>query len=185
MATSKKAVKTAKATAPAGDLGVEVRQSAIHGRGVFATRTIPEGATIIEYTGELITDDEIEVRYPENMKGLNHTFVFGVRDDVNIDGGVGGNESRFINHSCDPNCDSYDKGDKIFIRAAKRIRTGEELTYDYSIEAGEPLTPDLIRRWPCVCGTKFCRGTVLVHEPPKKKKAAKKKAGKKAKKRRN
>lgn len=183
MATSKKAVKAA---APAGDLGIEVRRSAIHGSGVFATRSIPEGATIIEYTGELITDDEIEVRYPENMKGLNHTFVFGVRDDVNIDGGAGGNESRFINHSCDPNCDSYDKGDKIFIRAAKRIRPGDELTYDYAIEAGEPITPDLMRRWPCVCGTKFCRGTVLVHEPPKKKKkkqATKKKAAKRAKKR--
>ena len=175
MVTRKNAVAAASA-----DAGVEVRQSPIHGSGVFATRTIPEDAIILEYTGERINEAEIDVRYPENMDGLNHTFVFGIRHDLNIDGGAGGNESRWINHSCEPNCDSFDRDDRIFIRAAKRIRAGEELTYDYAIEAGEPITADLMRRWPCVCGTKFCRGTVLVHEPKPK---TRKKPGKKTKKR--
>lgn len=164
---------------PAAGPGIEVRKSSIHGSGVFATRMIAEGETIIEYTGERINEAEIDVRYPENMEGLNHTFVFGIRHDLNIDGGSGGNESRWINHSCEPNCDSYDTDDRIFIRAAARIRPGEELTYDYAIEAGEPLTTDLMRRWPCECGTKFCRGTVLVHEPKPK---TRKKAGNGAKK---
>ena len=148
-----------------------VRQSGIHGRGVFARLPINEDDTVIEYKGEIISEDEIERRYPEDLEGLNHTFVFGVEHDYNIDGGSLGNAARWINHSCEPNCDTYEENKRIFIRAARRIRAGEELTYDYAIEAGEPLTKALKKRWPCWCGAKKCRGTVLIPSPkPKKKK---------------
>jgi len=151
---------------------IVVRSSGIHGRGVFARRRIREGETIIEYKGERITEAEIERRYPEDKAGLNHTFVFGIEHDLNIDGGVKGNSARWINHSCDANCDTYEENKRIFVRAARDIASGEELTYDYAIEAGEPLTKAVKARWPCWCGAKKCRGTVLVPTPkPRKKKA--------------
>lgn len=155
-----KARKSAKS--PVRPPRIQARRSAIHGRGVFALEPIREGTTIIEYTGERITEAEIERRYPESREQMNHTFVFGIRHDVNIDGGVGGNASRFINHACEPNCDTYEKDERMFIRAARNIRAGEELTYDYAIEAGEPITPQLKACWPCWCGARTCRGTVLV-----------------------
>jgi hypothetical protein len=151
---------------------IVVRSSGIHGRGVFARRRIREGETIIEYKGERITEAEIERRYPEDKKGLNHTFVFGIEHDLNIDGGAKGNSARWINHSCDANCDTYEENKRIFVRAARDIASGEELTYDYAIEAGEPITKAVKARWPCWCGAKKCRGTVLVPTPkPRKKKA--------------
>lgn len=146
-----------------------VRQSGIHGRGVFVRLPINEDDTVIEYKGEIISEDEIERRYPEDLEGLNHTFVFGVEHDYNIDGGSKGNAARWINHSCEPNCDTYEENKRIYIRAIRRIRPGEELTYDYAIEAGEPLTKALKKRWPCWCGAKKCRGTVLIPSPKPKK----------------
>ena len=139
-----------------------VRRSPIHGRGVFALRPIPAGTRIIEYEGERIDDAEALVRYPETMNGENHTFVFEVAPDLNIDGGSGGNSSRFINHSCDPNCETVDEDCRIFVETVRDIGAGEELTYDYNIDAGEPITPSVMRRWPCRCGGRNCRGTVLV-----------------------
>jgi len=151
-----------------------VRRSGIHGRGVFARRPIRAGETIVEYKGERVTEAEIGRRYPEDMHGINHTFVFGIEHDLNIDGGAKGNTARWINHSCDPNCDTFEANKRIYVRAARNIRPGEELTYDYAIEAGEPLTRALKARWPCWCGAKKCRGTVLVPTPkPRRKKKAK------------
>ena len=139
-----------------------VRRSGIHGKGVFALRPIAEDETVIEYKGEIVSEAEIGRRYPEDREGLNHTFVFGVEHDYNIDGGAQGNAARWINHSCAPNCDTFEENKRIYVRAARRIRPGEELTYDYAIEAGEPLTKVLKSRWPCWCGAARCRGTVLV-----------------------
>ena len=139
-----------------------VRRSGIHGKGVFARRPIAEDETVIEYKGEIVSEAEIGRRYPEDREGLNHTFVFGVEHDCNIDGGAQGNAARWINHSCAPNCDTFEENKRIYVRAARRIRPGEELTYDYAIEAGEPLTKALKSRWPCWCGAARCRGTVLV-----------------------
>ena len=151
---------------------VVVRRSGIHGRGVFARCLIREDETVCEYKGERISEAEIGRRYPEDMDGVNHTFVFGIEYDLNIDGGVNGNIARWINHACDPNCDTFEKGKRIYVRAIRDIRPGEELSYDYAIEAGEPLTKAVKARWPCWCGTKKCRGTVLVSTPkPRKKKA--------------
>lgn len=152
---------------------IEVRRSGIHGRGVFARRAIRQGETVCEYKGELITEAEIARRYPEDRKGVNHTFVFSVSRNRNIDGGSRGNIARFINHSCDPNCESFEKDKRIFIAALRDIRRGEELFYDYCIESDEPVTKALKALWPCWCGTKNCRGTVLL--PPPRMKTRKKK----------
>ena len=153
---------------------IVVRRSGIHGRGVFARRPIREDETVCEYKGERISEKEIGRRYPEIMDGINHTFVFGIELDLNIDGGAEGNIARWINHSCDPNCDTYEKDKRIFVRAIRNIRPGEELSYDYAIEAGEPLTKAVKARWPCWCGTKKCRGPVLVPTPkPRRKKREK------------
>lgn len=150
---------------------IVARSSGIHGRGVFARRAIREDETVCEYKGEIISEKEVARRYPEDMQGLNHTFIFGVAHDHNIDAGVNGNIARWINHSCAPNCDTYEEDRRIFVRAARDIRPGEELSYDYAIEAGERFTKAVKARWPCWCGAKQCRGTVLVPTPRPKNKA--------------
>ncbi|OGA30168.1 MAG: hypothetical protein A3I01_14270 [Betaproteobacteria bacterium RIFCSPLOWO2_02_FULL_65_24] len=152
---------------------IVVRRSGIHGRGVFARRLMREDETVCEYKGEITSETEAARRYPENMGGLNHTFIFGIAHDHNIDGGAKGNIARWINHSCDPNCDTYEEDKRMFVRAIRDIRPGEELSYDYCIEAGERITKTVKARWPCWCGTKNCRGTVLVPTPKRKKKKAK------------
>jgi len=136
-----------------------VRRSPIHGRGVFALRPIPAGTRIIEYEGERIDDAEALVRYPETMNGENHTFVFEVAPDLNIDGGSGGNSSRFINHSCEPNCETVDEDGRIFVEALRDIAAGEELTYDYLYERSPGDDENFYR---CECGAPGCRGTMLV-----------------------
>ncbi len=158
---------------------IVVRKSGIHGRGVYANRRIREDETVCEYKGEIISELEVARRYPENMEGLNHTFIFGIENDHNIDGGAKGNIARWINHSCDPNCDTFDENKRMFIRAIRDIRPGEELSYDYCIETNERITKEVKSRWPCWCGAKKCRGTVLIREQKPKKKA-KKKAKRKA-----
>lgn len=164
-----------KKKSPSRARRIVVRRSKLHGRGVFARAPIREGETIVEYKGERITEDEIERRYPEKRNGINHTFVFGIEYDLNIDGGSRGNIARWINHSCDGNCDTFEEDKRIYVRAARNIRPGEELTYDYAIELDEPLTPALKACWPCWCGVKKCRGTVLVKpRKPRRKTAARK-----------
>jgi SET domain-containing protein len=153
-----------------------MRRSGIHGRGVFAHRLIHENETVCEYKGEIISEAEVARRYPENMEGLNHTFIFGIEHDHNIDGGAKGNIARWINHSCDPNCDTFEKDKRMFIRAIRDIRPGEEISYDYWIEAGERITKAVKARWPCWCGAKKCRGTVLVPTPRPGKKAKRRSA---------
>ena len=158
--------------------GIVVRRCGIHGRGVFARRLIREDETVCEYNGEIISETEVARRYPEDMGGLNHTFAFGVEHDYNIDGGgAKGNIARWINHSCGPNCDTYEQDKRIYVRAIRDIRPSEELFYDYAIEAGERLTEAVKARRPCCCGAKKCRGTVLVPTPKPKKKKRRPSAG--------
>jgi SET domain-containing protein len=138
-----------------------VRESPIQGKGGFAWRWIRAGTRIVEYTGERISQDEADQRYDDDEMDRHHTFLFSVDEDTVIDAGVNGNEARFINHSCDPNCEAVDDGGRIFIEAIRHIAPGEELFYDYGYELDEPLTPSLKRQYPCHCGAENCRGTIL------------------------
>lgn len=141
-----------------------VRRSPRHGRGVYAAARIPAGTPIIEYTGELITEAEGERRYPTLPDGREepeHTYLLTLDEYRVIDANVGGNAARFINHSCEPNCEPIAYGDHMWIVAIRDIRPGEELAYDYAIELDEPHTPARKRRFPCRCGTRGCRGSLL------------------------
>jgi uncharacterized protein len=140
-----------------------VRNSRIHGRGVYAARKIKEGETIIEYRGERITWKEADRRPPSDPDDPNHTFFFSLDDGRHvIDANVGGNAARWINHSCEPNCETEETGDgRVYIQAIRDIRRGEELLYDYSLIVDERLTPTLKRQYECRCGSDDCRGTML------------------------
>ena len=138
-----------------------LRRSGIHGRGVFARELIPAGTRLIEYTGERITQEEGDRRYPWDDSVPYHTLLFNVDADLLVDGGVGGNLSRFINHSCDPNCASAVEDHRIYIDAIRDIAPGEELTFDYQLITQERHTPAVKRRFPCHCGAASCRGTML------------------------
>ena len=140
------------------------RTSGRHGLGVFAARPIKAGTRIIEYTGELISHEEGERRYPtapDFHEEAEHTYLLQLDDDRVIDANVGGNDARFINHSCAPNCEPMPAGDRMWIVSVRDIRVGEELAYDYAIELDEPHTPARKQRLPCHCGERSCRGSML------------------------
>jgi uncharacterized protein len=144
-----------------------VRRSRIQGRGVFARRDIERGARVVEYTGERITHHQADERYPDDdANGKHHTFLFAVDDRLVIDAGTGGNEARFINHSCDPNCEVVITRRRVFIDALRDIAKGEEVLYDYWYMTDETYTlEDLRRIYPCRCGSPKCRGTLA--RPPR------------------
>ena len=140
---------------------IQVRRSGVHGKGVFALQDIAEGETLIEYVGEVISWDEAQDRHPHDPEDPNHTFYFHVNEDRVIDALHGGNSSRWINHSCDPNCEADEDNDRIFIKAIRNIKAGEELNYDYGLIIDEPYTKKLKAEYPCWCGSANCRGTLL------------------------
>jgi len=142
-------------------LPFEVRASPIQGVGGFALRPIPAGVRIIEYAGERLTPAQADARYPDVEGERHHTFLFAIDDDVVVDAAVDGNEARFINHSCDPNCDAVIDEGRIWIESIRDIATGEELAYDYAYLLEERHTPSAKRRYPCHCGSTSCRGTIL------------------------
>ena len=141
-----------------------MRRSPIQGRGAFATRPIAAGTRLIEYTGERITPAEADRRYPDDAPGRHHTFLFAIDDDVVVDAGVRGNAARWINHSCDPNCDAVIDGGRIFIETIRDVAPGEELAYDYAYVLEERHTAAAKRRFPCHCGAITCRGTMLARK---------------------
>lgn len=146
----------------------EIRSSDIAGRGAFALQRIPKGTRLIEYTGERVSHDVADARYDEEERqGNTHTVLFSVDDKTVIDANVGGNDARFFNHSCDPNCTSVIVRRRVYLETLCEIQPGEELTYDYEIpnEGEDPETAR--RKWPCHCGAPNCRGTLLL--PPAKK----------------
>ena len=152
-----------------------VRNSAIHGRGVFAARKLRKGKTVIEYKGDLTTWDIASLRPDSDPDNPYHTFIFELSDNRVIDAGVKGNAARWINHSCDPNClTSEDDDGRVFIEALRKIRSGEELTYDYRLSYDGRVTRKVRAAFECRCGAEQCRGTMLLLK--KKKKAAKRKA---------
>ena len=145
----------------------ELRKSGIQGRGAFATRRIRKGTRIIEYIGERISSEEGDERYDDSAMGRHHTFLFSLDDGTVVDAAVGGNDARFINHSCDPNCEAVIEKGHIYIDALRTIQPGEELGYDYAYERSDDHTEDDEKLYKCKCGSDNCRGTILA--PPKRK----------------
>ena len=155
---------------------IVVRRSRIQGRGVFARRDIASGTRVVEYTGARISHDEADDRYPDDAaNGKHHTFLFAVDDRLVIDATTGGNESRFINHSCDPNCEVVITRRRVFIDALRDIAKGDEILYDYWYMTDESYTlEDLRKIYPCRCGAPKCRGTLA--RPPRRTPAKKSRA---------
>lgn len=154
---------------------IQTRRSGVHGKGVFAVQDIPRGETLIEYVGEVIDWEEALRRHPHDPKDPNHTFYFHIDEDHVIDAKVGGNSSRWINHSCDPNCEADEVDGRVFIKSLRKIKAGEELNYDYGLIIDEPYTKKLKAEYPCWCGSKNCRGTLLAPKDDKPGKSEKKK----------
>ena len=138
-----------------------VRPSGIEGLGAFATEPVAPGVRLIEYAGERLTPAEAEARYPDADGVRHHTYLFAIDDAVVVDAAVNGNEARFINHSCAPNCDAVIDGGRIWIETIHDIEPGEELAYDYAFVLAERHTTAAKRRYPCHCGAVTCRGTIL------------------------
>ena len=158
----------------------ELRHSPIQGWGGFATRPIRKGTRIIEYLGERITQEESDRRYDDEKMARHHTFLFALDSGTVIDAAVDGNEARFLNHSCDPNCEAVEQDDRIFIEAKRSIRPGEELVYDYSYSREDVENiKDAEQLYVCYCGSPKCRGTILT--PPKKKRKTAAKGSRKGK----
>lgn len=142
-----------------------VKHSPIHGTGVFAARDIAEGEEIIHYEGRIVTHDEAD----DGVEDNGHTFLFTLNDMYVIDGGVDGNDARYINHSCEPNCEPWlvedadgdPAKDRVVIQALRPIKAGEELSYQYGITTEEPLDAEERAMWVCRCGSPKCSGTML------------------------
>ena len=151
---------------------IEVRNSSVHGHGVFATRAIKKGERIIEYLGERVSHKEADRRYELKDENDSHTFLFIVDSKTVIDAGVDGNDARYFNQSCDPNCESTVEKKRVFIDAMRDIAQGEELTYDYQIYRDWDDPDNIDEVFACRCGSPKCRGTMLWPPEPKKKKRA-------------
>ena len=133
-------------------MGLIVRSSDIHAAGVYTTGDIPEGTFVVEYTGPRITRERAEELYGSRQ----HTYLFGLDDGVNIIDGHG--VAAFINHACDPNCETDEVDGRVWIIALRNIKAGEELTYDYNLYDGDEDPAE------CRCGSKHCRGTMYSEE---------------------
>ena len=159
-----------------------VRRSPLHGSGLFARRKIPAGTRVIEYGGKRISAREADRRHPANPDDPFHTFFFALNSGEVIDGGDRGNDARWINHSCMPNCEAQESrhGKRVFIVALYDIKRGEELFYDYGLISEGKITKKLKQSYGCLCGTPACRGTMLALPEKKTKQKAAVNAAKKA-----
>jgi hypothetical protein len=155
---------------------VEVRRSNVHGLGVFATQRIVKGTRIIEYVGERVSHDEADRRYEVKDANDSHTFLFIVDSKTVIDAGTDGNDARFFNHSCDPNCESVVENKRVFIEAIRTVESGAELTYDYQIQREDDDPDNIDEVFACRCGFPQCRGTMLWPTERKPKRAKRKKS---------
>mgnify|MGYP001816756151 CR=1 FL=1 len=139
---------------------VEVRNSEIHGSGVYAAKDIPEGTRIIEYVGEKIDKEESEKRAWKQMAHAEETgdaavYIFTLSKKWDVDGNVPWNTARLLNHSCSPNCETWIEEKKIFIYAQRTIAKGEELTFDYGFDL------ECYEDHPCLCGSDNCIGYIV------------------------
>jgi hypothetical protein len=142
-----------------------VRSSGIHAAGCFAQQSIRKGQKVVEYTGERMLHDNADKLY----ENLPYTYLFGTSDGETVIDGFG--MAMYINHSCDPNCETEeDEQGKVWIMSMRDIKAGEELTYDYLLYEGDGDAP-------CSCGSRKCRGSMYSPKElaRRKREAAKKK----------
>ena len=138
-----------------------VRTSKIHGRGVFAARPIRKDIRVLEYTGPIISEKEAdEVGISTDKDGHSHTMLFQVSKKRVINGNEGG-DARYVNHGCDPNCETEQDGDQIFIKSLRAIKKGEELVYDYHLQVPGKITDKVRKEYACFCGSPDRRGTQI------------------------
>lgn len=140
---------------------IAVRQSSVHGRGVFALRDIQAGERIIEYKGRVMSWRSAIARHQKLACEDGHTFVFGLSDGRVIDGGAGGNSARWINHACTPNCTAEEDEGRVFIFASHAIRAGDEILIDYQLSVDGRRTAAVRAAYACRCQSQECRGTML------------------------
>ncbi len=169
----KSASKTLRKSAPIATEAPPTRRKAIvtnspiHGRGVVAARDLKAGERVCEYKGERIGWPEALRRHPHDPAQPFHTFYFSLDDDTVIDGNVNGNFAKWINHSCEPNCEAElteprnGNPPRVYIAATRDIQAGEELVYNYGLTLDERHTPKLKREFACRCGSARCTGTML------------------------
>ena len=141
----------------------DVRNSEIHGRGVYAAADIANETQIIEYIGEYVDKDESEKRAWDQAAVAEKTgdaavYIFTLDKKWDIDGDVPWNDARLINHSCEPNCEAWIEGDQIFIYSLRDIKDGEELTFDYGFDI------ECYVDHPCLCGRPSCVGYIVSRE---------------------
>ena len=138
-----------------------MRSSKIQGKGAFAVRKIPAGTRIVEYVGQKISPEVAWERYDDDNMERHHTFLFTLDDETIVDAGVRGNNARFINHSCEPNCTTVIEDGRIYVEALKEIPKGGELLYDYKLEREGRYQKAWDALYACKCGAPACRGTML------------------------
>lgn len=132
---------------------LEFHASAIQGTGAFAKRPIPKGKRVIEYLGEKITKAESLRRCEQD-----NFFIFNLGDEFDLDGDVGWNPAKFINHSCAPNCEAELCDGRIWIVTLRRIQPGEEIVFNYSYDLED------YEEHPCRCGAVNCVGYIVAEE---------------------
>jgi uncharacterized protein len=148
-------------------MGLMIRSSSIHAAGCYTTSPIAKGTKVVEYTGPRIKKRKADVLY----KNSKITYLFGVGDGSTVINGHG--MAMYINHSCDPNCETEELRGRVWIMSVRDIAAGEELTYDYNLYDGDE---DEAR---CHCGASNCRQTMYSEdEIVRRKKAAQRKARK-------
>lgn len=141
-----------------------VKQSRIHGKGVYAAVALARGELIIEYKGQRIDWGTALDRHPHDLSQPNHTFYFSLDTGDVIDANVRGNSARWINHSCAPNCVAREIDGRVFIHAKRNIKAGDELFYDYGLVLDEPYTAQTRLDYQCLCGAAKCRGMMLANK---------------------
>ena len=132
----------------------KIKKSLIDKRGLYANCDIKEGTKIIEYKGKIISvqQSEIDPKF-DNDKAI---YLFNINKRYDLDGNFKYNIARLINHSCDPNCEVFGKGFKVWVFAMKDIKKGDELSYDYGFSFDEDY-----KQYPCKCGSKKCVGYIV------------------------
>tara|TARA_B100000886_G_scaffold39347_3_gene24357 strand:+ start:5033 stop:5524 length:492 start_codon:yes stop_codon:yes gene_type:complete len=141
----------------------KVKHSKIHGHGIFATRDIRKNEKIIQYIGEKVTRSEGDKRSEKRLKkylNSNKTgsvYIFELNSKHDIDGSPTYNKARYINHSCNPNCEVDITNEEIWISSIKAIKKGDELSYDY----GYSFDKNDFRDHLCKCGSKNCIGYII------------------------